>query len=55
MAEDMDFDSFENLDDLDWSEMEKGIEEGAQSADSAPGADAGQGEPVLGSLGRASG
>ncbi len=55
MAEDMDFDSFENLDDLDWSEMEKGIEEGAQSADSAPGADAGQGEPVAARAGPSAG
>lgn len=46
MAEDMDFDSFENLDDLDWSELEKGLEEGTQSADSAPAADSGQDQPA---------
>ena len=27
MAEDIDFDSFENLDDLDWSELEKDLQE----------------------------
>ena len=54
MAEDMDFDSFENLDDLDWSELEKGIEEGAQSAD-APGAEGGQGEPVAARAGPSAG
>lgn len=31
MAEDMEFDSFENLDDLDWSELEKGIQEEGKS------------------------
>ena len=27
MAEDIDFESFENLDDLDWSELEKDLQE----------------------------
>ena len=30
MAEDMEFDSFENLDDLDWSELEKGLQQEGQ-------------------------
>ncbi|MCZ6472213.1 MAG: FliM/FliN family flagellar motor switch protein [SAR324 cluster bacterium] len=34
MAEDMKFDSFENLDDLDWSELEKDLQEERQSPDS---------------------
>ncbi|MCZ6556466.1 MAG: FliM/FliN family flagellar motor switch protein [SAR324 cluster bacterium] len=34
MAEDMKFDSFENLDDLDWSELEKDLQEERKSPDS---------------------
>lgn len=30
MADDMDFESFDNLDDLDWSELEENIKESAQ-------------------------
>lgn len=40
MADDLAFDSFENLDDLDWSELEKGVKQGAQEG-AAPGAPAG--------------
>ena len=32
MAEDMDFESFDNLDDLDWSELEKDLQETKQEA-----------------------
>ncbi|MCH7477189.1 MAG: flagellar motor switch protein FliN [SAR324 cluster bacterium] len=36
MAEDIDFESFENLDDLDWSELEKDLQEApAESGDAA--------------------
>jgi len=35
-ADDLDFESFDNLDDLDWSELEKNVKEGAQEAQSAP-------------------
>jgi flagellar motor switch protein FliN/FliY len=41
MAEDMEFDSFENLDDLDWSELEKGIQEEGQSEQDGAAADVG--------------
>ena len=34
MAEDMDFESFESLDDLDWGELEKDLQEERQGADS---------------------
>ena len=37
MADDLDFESFENLDDLDWSELEKGVKEGAEAAPAAAG------------------
>lgn len=36
MADDLDFDSFDNLDDLDWSELEKDIKETAQEKAPAP-------------------
>jgi flagellar motor switch protein FliN/FliY len=32
MADDLDFDSFQNLDDLDWSELEKGAKAGGAPA-----------------------
>ena len=35
MAEDIDFESFENLDDLDWSEMEKDLQEAPAEGDDA--------------------
>jgi flagellar motor switch protein FliN/FliY len=38
MADDLDFESFEKLDDLDWGELEKGVKEGAQEGGAAPGA-----------------
>ena len=31
MADDLDFESFDNLDDLDWSELEKDVKEDAQA------------------------
>lgn len=39
MADDLDFESFDNLDDLDWSELEKDIKESAkeESADASEG------------------
>lgn len=44
MADDLDFESFDNLDDLDWSELEKDIkenvQEGAPAAKEAPAAPA---------------
>lgn len=43
MADDLDFESFDNLDDLDWSELEKDVKEGA--ADQAGAAPAAGGEP----------
>jgi len=33
MADDLDFDSFENLDELDWSELEKNVKEGGAAAE----------------------
>ena len=36
MADDLDFESFDKLDDLDWSELEKGVKEGAETAAAAP-------------------
>ena len=44
MAEDMEFDSFENLDDLDWSELEKDIQEEGQSEQAGGNTDFGAGE-----------
>ncbi|MDH5752275.1 MAG: flagellar motor switch protein FliN [Deltaproteobacteria bacterium] len=43
MADDLDFDSFENLDDLDWSELEKDVKENVQETapPSSTGAQAG--------------
>lgn len=39
MAEDIDFESFENLDDLDWSELEKDLQEApAEGGDAAAAA-----------------
>lgn len=35
MADDLDFQSFDNLDDLDWSELEKDVKEGAQEGGGA--------------------
>ena len=48
MAEDMEFDSFENLDDLDWSDLEKGLQDEGKSggADSATGGEAAQPAPT---------
>ena len=37
MADDLDFESFEKLDDLDWGELEKGVKEGAKEGGAAPG------------------
>ena len=44
MAEDMEFDSFENLDDLDWSDLEKDLQDEGKSggADTAAGGGAAQ-------------
>ena len=36
MADDLDFDSFENLDELDWSELEKNVKEGGAAAEAKP-------------------
>lgn len=36
MADDLDFESFDNLDDLDWSELEKDVKEGAQEGGGPP-------------------
>jgi flagellar motor switch protein FliN/FliY len=36
MADDLDFDSFDNLDDLDWSELEKDVKENAPGTAAAP-------------------
>lgn len=38
MADDMDFESFDNLDDLDWSELESEAEQGGDAAGAAGGA-----------------
>lgn len=47
MAEDMEFDSFENLDDLDWSDLEKDLqEEGKAGADDSK-AEGGAAQPAL--------
>jgi len=35
MADDLDFQSFDNLDDLDWSELEKDVKEGAKEGGGA--------------------
>ena len=37
MAEDMDFESFEDLDNLDWSELEEGLQEGEAGSGPAKG------------------
>ena len=37
MADDMDFESFENLDDLDWSELEQDIQDGKEAEPSPIG------------------
>jgi flagellar motor switch protein FliN/FliY len=42
MADDMEFDSFDNLDDLDWSDLEK------QISDTPAGGDAPQASPLVG-------
>ena len=42
MADDMDFDSFENLDDLDWSELEKDLQEENKAGGGEAGAEAGE-------------
>lgn len=39
MAEDMDFESFDNLDDLDWSELEKDLQGGKQESGGAAAPD----------------
>jgi flagellar motor switch protein FliN/FliY len=36
MADDLEFESFDNLDDLDWSELEKDVKETAQEKAAAP-------------------
>ena len=38
MADDMNFESFDNRDDLDWSEREKDVQEEAPAAEAAPAA-----------------
>lgn len=43
MADDLDFDSFDNLDDLDWSELEKDVKENAQEAPAGAAASMGGG------------
>ncbi|MCZ6749676.1 MAG: flagellar motor switch protein FliN [SAR324 cluster bacterium] len=40
MADDLDFESFEQLDDLDWSELEKGGEQAAGGGEAEGGAEA---------------
>lgn len=49
MAEDMEFDSFDNLDDLDWSELEKDLQDKPpeQAPEAGKAADAG-GAPATG-------
>lgn len=49
MAEDMEFDSFDNLDDLDWSELEKDLQDKPpeQAPEAGKAADAG-GAPAAG-------
>jgi len=46
MAEDMEFDSFENLDDLDWSDLEKDLQEDGQPDQGDAGAGGGAGQPA---------
>ena len=41
MADDLDFESFDNLDDLDWSELEKDVKEGAPEREAAPASSGG--------------
>ena len=41
MADDLDFESFDNLDDLDWSELEKGVKTGAAPEAGGPAPSAG--------------
>lgn len=41
MADDLDFESFEDLDNLDWSELEKDHKESAQETEAPPAAAAG--------------
>lgn len=45
MADDLDFESFEKLDDLDWSELEKGGEQAAGGGEAEGGAKAEPGSP----------
>lgn len=45
MADDLDFESFEQLDDLDWSELEKGGEQAAGGGEAEGGAEAEPGSP----------
>ena len=45
MAEDMDFESFESLDDLDWGELGKELQEERQGADSGQAEPAGESPP----------
>jgi flagellar motor switch protein FliN len=45
MADDLDFESFDKLDDLDWSEMEKDVKQGPP-AGAPPGAAAGPAAPA---------
>ncbi|MCH8882799.1 MAG: flagellar motor switch protein FliN [SAR324 cluster bacterium] len=45
MADDLDFESFEQLDDLDWSELEKGGEQAAGGGEAEGGAKAEPGSP----------
>ena len=55
MAEDMEFDSFDNLDDLDWSELEKDLSEQPEPAKEAkPAPEAGDPAPARPSGGEVS-
>lgn len=46
MADDLDFQSFDNLDDLDWSELEKDVKGGAKPAGAPPGGGGGAPAPA---------
>ena len=48
MADDLDFDSFEDLDDLDWSELEKDSKESAKEGDAPAAAPAAAAAPESG-------
>lgn len=62
MAEDMEFDSFDNLDDLDWSELEKDLQdkppeqapEAGKAADAGGAPATGEGEVQAGKVGSGS-